>query len=221
MLEDALRYPYGDGAGAGALLVGVLLTLLGFLLLPLVLVAGYTLRVARAGVAGEAMPAWDDWAALFVDGLRAIAVAVAYLLVPGVLVVGTLAAVFVALPGPVPRVVTVVAWVVAVLSVPALLAALYVLPAALVNVALVGRTGAGFALRRLWPVLASETYAVAWLLALVVSVLGGAVAGVVALVPVVGVVVGAAVGFYVDVVATYLYARGVADATAGIGPRGR
>lgn len=213
MFEDALSYPYGDGSGARSLVVGTLLTLLGFLLLPLVLVAGYTMRVLRTVAAGgEEVPAWDDWTALFVDGLRAIAVSVVYLVVPAVLVLGSLAAFFVPLAEPAPRVVTLLAWAVAILSLPVLLVATYVLPAALVNVALTRRASAGFALRRLWPALTSSSYAVAWMLALVVSVLGGAVAGLVSLVPLVGFVVAAAVGFYLNVVAAHLYARGVAGA---------
>jgi hypothetical protein len=211
MFEDALRYPYSDGEGVKTLLVGTLLSLLGVLLLPAVFVAGYTVRVLRAVAADEeTLPDWDDWADLFVDGLRAIAVGVAYLLVPLLLVVGAALAFFVPITGEPTRLVTLLAWAVALLSLPSLFAATYALPAALVNVAVTRRVGAGFAFRRLWPVLTDGNYATAWLLALLVSLLSGVIVGLVVLVPLAGFVVAVAVGFYATLTTAYLYGRGVA-----------
>ena len=211
MFEDALRYPYSDGEGIKTLLAGTLLSLLGVLLLPAVFVAGYTMRVLRAVAADEeALPGWDDWTDLFVDGLRATVVSVAYLLVPMLLVVGAIVAFLVPFPGEPTRLVTLLAWAVALLSLPLLFAATYVLPAALVNTAVTRRIGAGFAFRRLWPVLTSGSYATAWLLALLVSLLSGVVGGLVVLVPLAGFVVAVAVGFYATLATAYLYGRGFA-----------
>jgi hypothetical protein len=55
----------------------------------------------------------------------------------------------------------------------------------------------------------SRDYAVAWLLALLVSVVAGVVAGTVSLVPL-GFVVALPVQFYATVVAFHLYGRGIA-----------
>lgn len=142
------------------------------------------------------------------EGLRAIAIGVAYLLLPALLVGAAVAAFLVPIADPVPRAVSLVAAVVALLSVPLLLAALYVLPAGLARFAVTGEFGSAFAFRRLWPVLRSGTYAVAWLLALVVTVVAGAVGGIVGGLTLVGFVLTAVVVYYGEIVAAYLYARG-------------
>ena len=186
MFEDAIRYPYDEGDGLRALAIGGALTLLSFLLLPVFLVSGYTVRVLRSVAAGEEhLPGFDDPVELFVDGLKAIVVGLVYLVVPAVLLVLAVAAFLVPLTGPVPGWLTAIAVVVALLSVPSVFAALYVLPAGLVELARTGRMRSAFAIRRLWPALASGSYLVAWLLAVVVLVVSSAVTGVVgALTPV-------------------------------------
>lgn len=214
MFEEAVEYPYDGGEGLRAIAIGSVLTMLGVLVLPLVLVSGYTVRVIRTVAAGDTHPpAWDDWGSLFVDGLKAIAVGIGYLLVPTALVGLAVVAFFVPVSEPVPRVLSLVLSVVALLSVPLLLAALYALPAGLAAFAVSGSLGAAFAVRRLWPVLRSGTYAVAWLLAFVVTVVAGAVGGLLGgLTPaglaVVEVVLAAVVAYYANVVVAYLYARG-------------
>lgn len=214
MFEDALRYPYDEGESLRALAIGSVLTLLSFLLIPVVLVSGYTLRVLRAVDAGdEHLPAFDDWTGMFVDGLKALVVGVVYLVVPAVLVVLAVGSFLVPFASAPPSWLSAVAVVVAVVSVPSMLLALYALPAGLVNLARTGRIGSAFALRRLWPVLSSGSYFVAWLLATVVLVVSSALTTLVAVATLVGAVLVAVVGFYANLVAAYLYARGFAEAT--------
>ncbi|MFC7227249.1 DUF4013 domain-containing protein [Salinirubellus salinus] len=215
MFEDALRYPYDEGAGLRALAIGGLLTLLSVLVIPAVLVSGYTLRVLRdVDAGGEHLPAFDDWGAMLVDGLKAIAVAVVYVAVPAILL--TVAALSLLLPlteSP-PTWLVAVAGIVTLLSVPVTILAVYALPAGLVTLARTGRMGAAFDRRALWPVLTSGSYLVAWLLAIVVSLLAGFLTGAVVATTLLGAVVVAFVGFYVNLVGAYLYARGVRDSRA-------
>jgi hypothetical protein len=212
MFEDALRYPYDEGAGLRALAIGGLLTLLSVLVLPAVLVSGYTLRVLRDVDAGEEhLPAFEDWGAMLVDGLKAIAVAVVYVAVPAVLVTVAALSLLLPLTETPPQWLVVIAGIVTLLSVPVTLFAVYALPAGLVTLARTGRMGAAFDRRELWPALNSGSYFVAWLLAIVVSILAGFLTGAVVATTIVGAVVVAFVGFYATLVGAYLYARGVRE----------
>lgn len=66
MLEDALTFPR-RGDWVRDVLIGGLLTVVGFLIIPAILVFGYLLRVLGESAAGaDAPPAWDDWAELLV-----------------------------------------------------------------------------------------------------------------------------------------------------------
>lgn len=213
MFEDAIRYPYDEGEGLRALAIGGVLTLLSFLLVPVFVVSGYTIRVLRDVVGGEEhLPSFDGPAELFVDGLKALVVGFVYLLVPSILLGLAVAAFLVPLSTPVPRWISAIAVVVALVSLPSVFLVLYVLPAGLVNLARTGRMGSAFAVRRMWPVLSSGSYFVAWLLALVVLVVSSAVTSAIGVVTLVGLVLVAFVGFYANLVAAYLYARGFAAA---------
>lgn len=216
MFEDALRYPFGGSDWVQTIVVRSVLTLLGFLVVPVVFVWGYSLRVMRRVSAGATEPpAWNEWGDLFVEGLRALVVGAVYLLVPGLLVLASVAAFLVPLARQPPRLLSLVAVVVALVSVPLFVLAAYAVPAALVRVAVTRRLGAGLAFGQVWLAITTGEYLVAWLLALVVSLLAGLVTGLAAL-TLVGSLLGAVVGFYALVATSYLYARGVAD--AGVGP---
>ncbi|WP_276301782.1 DUF4013 domain-containing protein [Halorussus lipolyticus] len=240
MFETALRYLVDGDDGVETILVGGLLTLLGWLLIPAVLVAGYLQRVLARTNAGEDAPSFDDWADLFWDGLKAIGVTVAYFAVPVVLLTAVLASLVVfsvettvtaeetvADPATVAEPVTNVGpdllTVVIVFGGLALagitsLVAWYALPAALNRLAVEDRFGAAFEFGRLWPVLTSEAYATGWLIALVVLVVGGALVSGLASIPLLGWALIPFASFYLNAVAFSLYGQGYRDAT-GTGRR--
>jgi hypothetical protein len=131
MFEDALRYPYDEGDGLRSLVIGGLLTLLSVLVLPAILVSGYTLRVLREVDAGdEHLPAFDDWGAMLVDGLKAIAVALVYVLIPAVLLTVAVFSLLLPLTQEPPTWVVAVAGIVTLLAVPVTLLAVYTPPRA-------------------------------------------------------------------------------------------
>jgi len=235
MFETAIRY-LAEGDGVETILIGGLLTLLAWLLLPAVLVAGYFQRVFAATNAGEPAPSFGDWGDLFGEGSRAIAVALAYLAVPIVLLGAVLASLLVfsvetttvvdsgvpadpgtvvepaASAGPGLLTVAVVFGGLALAGVTGLLA-WYVLPAALARLAVDGRLVAAFEFRELAGIVSTGPYATGWLLALVVLVVDGAVVGALASIPIVGWGVAPFAVFYLNAVAVALYGQGYRDAT--------
>lgn len=77
------RFPFDDKRWPTKALIGGLLTLLGFIIWPLLLpVWGYNVRIARRTIQGElpSLPDWDDWGDLFTDGVRFFIVGLVYML---------------------------------------------------------------------------------------------------------------------------------------------
>ncbi|MFB6195061.1 MAG: DUF4013 domain-containing protein [Haloplanus sp.] len=214
MINDALTYLRTSDDWVRTVVIGGLLTLFGFLVVPTVLVAGYLVRVLRATMHGDdAPPAFDDWGDLAGDGVRAFAIAVVYGLVPTLLIAVTAAGSGLA-AGPGSRSGLIVGGVAVVGGVVALVVGLvvaYALPAALANYAETGRVGAGFAVADLRPVLTSGTYATAWLTGVAVVIGAGVVAGLLNVVPLLGTAVGAGVGFYAVTAAYYLVGHAWGD----------
>jgi hypothetical protein len=210
-IESAVNYPREGEEAWKTVAIGAVLSLLSFLLVPAVLVVGYLLRVLRASMDGDSVPVFDEWGEMLVGGLKGVAVIIAYTIVPTVIVsVGTVALFGAAFGDGAGSVLLALGGVLGILVGGALLLVLvYVLPVALANLASTDRLGSAFAVGGMRSTLFSRDYAVAWLLALLVSVVAGVVAGTVSLVPL-GFVVALPVQFYATVVAFHLYGRGIA-----------
>lgn len=230
MLGDAIEYPARGEDALTTVLVGGLLpvlsamiglvglalsvVLVGLALLPLALLPGlallgYYVAVLRGATAGESdPPRFRNWKRLLLDGLRFVAVSVAYA-VPFVLLTGGFVAVVAAsesaVGNPVAEAIaTVGAVLTALLAAGSLLAYAYLQPLALANLAREGSLGAAFDLETLRRAGLSRAYAVAWLLGVLVWIGGGALEGTLWVL-----VVGLFVGFYADVARYYLYGRGL------------
>lgn len=162
MFEDALTYPSRSPDWTGKLLIGALLGVFAWLIVPLFALAGYYVRTIRATIAGDdELPTFDDWGDLVVEGIKAIAVVLAFLLVPFLL-----SAVVVGVggdPGP--------GGGLALLVVA--LVFYYAVPAGLASFAEHGKLADGFDFARLSALLTSSTYALGWLVALAVTVVIG------------------------------------------------
>jgi hypothetical protein len=214
MITDSLTYLRESDGWVKTVALGGLLTLLGFLVVPTILVAGYLVRVLRGTMHGdETPPAFDEWGDLAGDGLRAFAVAVGYGLVPAILLVATAAMGGLATGGGRTGAVLGggIALVGGLLALALGLLAAYVVPAAIANYAEQGSVRAGFAAADLRPVLASGTYATAWATGFVM-VLGAAfVTAVLGAVPIIGTVGGAFVSFYAIAAAYYVVGHAWGD----------
>jgi hypothetical protein len=209
MLGDAIGSLRASDDWAATTLIGAVLVVLSVFVLPVFVVQGYLLRVLREAAEGaDAAPSFTRWGELFVDGLKAFAVELAYGLVAAVPYVLTLAGVGVT--GSSNLALSVGFLLALVLS----LAVSYLLPAAVANFAVEGRLAAAFDLRTVLGVALTWEYLAAVLLAVVVSVVGGVLGGLLAVV-----LVGFAVLFYVQVVTFHLYGQGYAAALSAGGRR--
>lgn len=206
-------------------LVGFALTLvfIGFLILPFafvpqILVQGYLFRVLGTTLDGDAEPPiWEDWADMFVDGLKMVAVVIAYT-IPLVVVSGVLfVAVFVVSSvgagaggdagGALAGVGLVVGLVLGLLTLVLGLGVFYALPIGLCGMAQDDALGGAFDLGRLREVGTSREYAVAWAVGAAVFVVGGGVAQLLVVL-----LVGFPLRFATQALGFRYFARGYADA---------
>lgn len=215
-IEVILRYPTRRDDWVKTVLIGGALSLLSFLVIPAVLVSGYVLAVIRTNAeGGDSPPAFEGWGELFVDGLKVWVVGIVYAIVPaalGAMVFGGAAA-SIATGSDVGLALGLLGAGIGGLVLLAIaLVFYYFLPASLANLAVTGRIGAAFDVDTIRPVVTSRAYAVPWLWALGVLIVGGAVANAIGIIPLLGWIAGAVLLFYVEVLLGALWGTGFADA---------
>jgi hypothetical protein len=218
MLSDALNYPRNSDSAVKTIVIGGLLGLLSFLILPIFFTFGYAMRVIRSVSADESeAPEFSDWERLGVDGLKALAITLAYSILPMLVLAATVGTAifgtFFAAGGNsragfaagglamVGGFVALVLW----------LALWYVAPAGLVAFARSGRIGDAFAFGDLKPTLTSSQYLTGWALALGVLIAAGIVVSILNSI-VIGIVLAPFVNFYALVVVMFIYARSIEEA---------
>ncbi|UWG46683.1 Uncharacterized membrane protein, DUF4013 family [Halanaeroarchaeum sp. HSR-CO] len=199
------------------ILIGGVLTFLGVLIVPLLIVYGYLVRVIR-GTLSEATepPTFDDWGDLLVDGVKAWIISLVYMLVPLLVAGFTVGGSILAFATGTEAGAAAGAgglWLGFSLS--ALLALVfgYLTVIAIVNFAREGVFGAGFDFDVIRTVAVDREYALAWLVSVVIFV----VAGIVSAIPLVGWILTPFVSFYAAVVAADLWAGGFAQALESTG----
>lgn len=212
MFNESLRYLKDSDDAVTTVLVGGLLVIFGFLVIPAIVVEGYMIRVLRRVSEGDTeAPKFDDWTKLFVDGLKAIVIAFIYLLVPtiiGVVFIGGGAA----LSNSSSVLGGAVVVIGSMLTLLAGLAVWYALPAALVRFAEKNTMGSAFEYQSYLPILRDRDYATGWLIALAVVVVTGVIVSAITFIPILGWLVGVFLGFYAHVMASYIYGRAYAEA---------
>lgn len=226
MLEEAIRYPWTGEKNVETLVIGGLLSVLGVFVVPVLLVYGYLIRVIRAVAEGddESPPVFDEWTDLLVEGFVGFLIGLVYAVVP--LVVLGLAVASLVLPATVVSSPIgeppesnlaigglLLALAVIFVTVVIVVAAAYLLPAAIAAYAVTGRAGAAFSPGTLREIGGSRTYAVAWLVAVVITIAAQAVAGVAAA-TVIGVLLVPFISFYGNVAGAYAIGTAAADLPA-------
>ncbi|MDQ2053917.1 MULTISPECIES: DUF4013 domain-containing protein [Halobellus] len=212
MIQDSLQYLRNDENWVTTVLIGGILSLLGVLIVPTLLVLGYLVRVVRGTMHGEEQPpVFDEWGDLFTDGLKAFVVVFVYGLIPGIIaavVVG--GGIFSFVVGGGSDSAGLVGLGMAGILLGSLLAlvlsllAAYVVPAAISNLAQTDQLGSAFSISELRPVLTSGTYATAWVYGFALIIAASLVAGALNVIPLLGLLAGGFLGFYAAVSAYYL-----------------
>lgn len=228
VLETALRYPWNDGESGTTIVAGGILTLLTPLVVPALLVLGYTLRVVESVLEGaDEPPGFEGWRSLLVDGAKAAVVLVVYVLVPMAIGTVVLAAIAGAagfrFRGGFPTLTGAAAIGGIFLIVALVLAGLFLLvtytaPAALVHLARTRRLGSAFSFDDVRELAREDAYGSAWLLAVAVFA-ANAVVLLVLNTAGVGVILSGFLSFYAFVAMSYLFARGARTAGFEVGDR--
>jgi hypothetical protein len=83
----AFSYPFQDPEWVKKILIGGLMYLLGFLLIPVFFPMGYMIQTIKNVATGvePALPQWDDWGGYFVKGLMSWLIAIVYMIPMGLI----------------------------------------------------------------------------------------------------------------------------------------
>lgn len=216
MLEEALSFPRNSDDWLSTILIGAVLSVFSFLVIPGLIVQGYLLRVARASAEGhDQPPSFTDWVALLVDGVKAFVVAFVYGIVPSfifLVLFGLLTggAVFSAASGSQGAAVgfSLLLVLFILVMIPVFILVGYFTLVAQIRLAVTGSLGAAFDVGAVVRTGFSGRFFVAFLTALVTVVVLSIVGGILVLV-----LVGFLVLFYAQVIMYYLLGRGYVDAT--------
>lgn len=210
MLGDAISYPRNGEDWLKTTLIGGVLLILSFLIVPIFIVQGYFVRVLRSSAKGEEEPpVFDEWGELIVDGLKAFVISLVYVGVPlaiafvVMLVLGIGGA---AAGGDAGAGLSILGMLFGLVMLVVVMAAVYALPAALANFAYNDSFGDAFDFGEVVDTAMNMDYFVPWLLALVVAIVGGFIAQLLAII-----IVGIFLSFYVNVSVFYLYGQAYAQ----------
>lgn len=193
MIGDAISYPTERDDWLKTILIGGVLSLISFFIIPAFIIAGYQVRVLRYAATDEqAPPTFGDWGDLIVDGLKVFLIVIAYIfIIETVLFIGLMMD-------------SVVGTVIALVALLLLLVATYLLPVALTNFALTGSIGDAFDISTITDAGFTSEYFIALVLAVVV----GFVFNIVASFAMILLFAGVFVMFYAIIVVCYLIGQG-------------
>lgn len=216
-IETLAKYPTESDDWVKTVLIGGLLLVFSFLIIPWFLVAGYLVRAIRAGMeSAEEPPVFDEWGELLTEGFVAGIIGLVYQIIPlivfFVFVGGSIMALatgsrtgagvgFAGLLGGL-----FLWWILA-------LAFGYVGFAGVANYAKERNFGAGFDFDVISDVVTSRAYLMAWVYVIALNIVVSIVVGVLNIVPLLGAIVGLFVSFYALVIAGWLWGNGFAEAT--------
>ncbi|GCF13081.1 hypothetical protein Harman_10160 [Haloarcula mannanilytica] len=215
-IEETLTYPMEDDDWTVTVLIGGVLSLLSFLIVPGFLVYGYLVRAVRERADGATQPpAFEDWGELLVDGVKAWVIGLVYMLVPlivfGVTVGGSL---FAMATGTRAGAGAGLAGLLGGLAISFVLSLVfgYVATAAIIHFACTGELGAGFDFGTLRKLALSPEYATPWLVSIALFIAANVVVNLFNVIPFIGSLIAAVLSpfasFYMVVVATDLWAGG-------------
>jgi len=218
-VESALTYPTESEDWIVTVLIGGIMLLLSFLLVPAFIVYGYLIRAIRANLEGEPEPpTFGDWGELIVDGIKVFVVGIVYMIVPMVVMFFTVGTSVLALAtggdaGAAAGVGTLLVGL--LVSFVLMLLFGYFAVVGIVNLAKEGSFGAAFDVGTIKSIGIDGDFAVPWLISVGVFIGINVVVGVLNIVPGLGALVGVFLTFYGLIVAANLWADGFLAAADG------
>lgn len=216
-IGDAITYPMESDDWITTILIGGVLSLLSFLIVPIFLVFGYQIRVVRARLDGDPVPpTFGDWGELLADGLKAFVIYVIYLLVPTIVFVVTVGgAIAAAATGGEEGIPAAITGAIGGFLISFLLSLIfgYFAAVGIVNFARRDSVGAAFDFGTIIDVATDMEFLVAFLIAVAVAIGFGIVNGALNVVPILGTIAGIFVIFYGQIVTAYIWTEGFVDAT--------
>jgi hypothetical protein len=176
-VQRAVFFPFRGEKWVSKMLIGSALTFASFIIpiIPMLPVFGYFGQIMKGIIVKEEdpeMPAWNDWGALFLDGLKLLGAVIIYLLPALIMVIGGYT-LFMVLdfsmvfsttalshsynPSALPIVASIIGMIfsmaIMMLGIAVAVATIVVLPPALGNMLAKGKFEAAFHFREWWPVL--------------------------------------------------------------------
>jgi hypothetical protein len=198
------------------MLIGGVLLVFFFLLIPVFAFNGYLLRVIGTTVEGESEPpAWDDWGQLIVDGIKFSIVGLVYSIVPLAVIFGiggTLLGLGGAAGDSGGGIIAGFGLMAFLLLIPVMFLIYYIVPAALANMAVEGNLGAAFDFSLLKNVVLTSDYFIAVLMPIVVGVITNIISNILAI-TVIGLVLVPFVTYYGQVAVFRMFGTAFASQT--------
>lgn len=218
-INESIRYPMERDEWYKTIIIGGILSLFSFLIIPILLVYGFIIRVIQSRLAGQRQPPeFGDWATLLVDGVKVAIIGFVYLLIPLIVAAFTIGGALMSIAtGTEAGAAVGLAGLFGGFLLSSLLVLIfgYIAVAAIVNFARTEQFGDAFDFGTIKQVIFHSDYAIAWLTAVVVLIVAGIVAGMLNIIPILGWVVAAFVYFYAQIVAAGIWADGFEAAREG------
>lgn len=81
-VNKSIRYVFDDPQWISKVVIGALLSILGFLIVPALILQGYVVKIIRQVMNGDwdGLPEWDDWGGLLRDGFNVFIAELVYVL---------------------------------------------------------------------------------------------------------------------------------------------
>jgi hypothetical protein len=186
-----------DGQWLKKILIGGLLIVGSFLVIPVFFLMGYLLRILEEGLReSRQVPDFDEWDTMFVRGLAGFGICIGYpLLSLPIFLVGDL------LPGAAGALFQ-------FLGLMAVVVGVYLIPAGLANYVRYNDFWAGFDTDFVLALAREGSYFQTWLVAALIGIVGGFLSNLLTVI-----LVGFFLQFYVNVVIFYLFGQGIAGIT--------
>lgn len=219
-VNKSIRYVFDDPQWISKVVIGALLSILGFLIVPALILQGYVVKIIRQVMNGDwdGLPEWDDWGGLLRDGFNVFIAELVYtlpfilLMVVGALTTGGAATLaggedltaLLATGGTLLFICLVFLFAIAFL---------FLAPAILIQYAIKGELGATFRFGEVFAIIRNNMadILVAFLVTLVAAFAVSIIISVLSIVPCLGwiaaVIIGLAVGPYISFVGGHLYGQ--------------